>query len=56
MGKVVTDGDAAAITANGVHLIGTGDDGHTVFDFVLSHVFAGIHCAPQLPRDDTLGE
>ena len=53
--KVFASGGAASITANGVHLIATTDDGQSVFDFELAHTFAGIHCAPHLPTDDAIG-
>ena len=51
---VIEDGDAAAVSVNAVHLIGTGDDGFVRFNFILGHAFAGIHCARHLDGQDTL--
>jgi hypothetical protein len=51
---VIEDGDAAAISVNAIHLVGTDDDGFVRFNFVLGHAFAGIHCARHLPSEDTL--
>jgi len=51
---VVEDGDAAAISVNAIHLVGTDDDGFVRFNFVLGHAFAGIHCARHLDGQDTL--
>ena len=51
---VVEDGDAAAISVNAIHLVGTDDDGFVRFNFVLGHAFAGIHCARHLDGGDTL--
>jgi hypothetical protein len=48
------DGDVAGISANAIHLIGTGDDGLVKFNFILGHAFAGIHCAKHLDGQDTL--
>ena len=48
------EGGIAGISANAIHLIGTGDDGLVKFDFVLGHAFAGIHCAKNLPSEDVL--
>ncbi len=50
----IEDGDSAGISANAVHLIGTGDDGLVKFNFILGHAFAGIHCARHLDGQDTL--
>jgi hypothetical protein len=50
----IEDGDSAGISANAVHLIGTGDDGRVDFNFILGHAFAGIHCARHLDGQDTL--
>ncbi len=51
---VVQDGDAAAISVNAIHLVGTDDDGFVKFNFILGHAFAGIHCARRLDGGDTL--
>ena len=51
---VVEDGDAAAVSVNAIHLVGTDDDGFVRFNFVLGHAFAGIHCARHLDGGDTL--
>ncbi len=51
---VIEDGDAAAVSVNAIHLIGTDDDGFVRFNFVLGHAFAGIHCARHLDGQDTL--
>jgi len=48
------DGGVAGISANAIHLIGTGDDGLVQFNFILGHAFAGIHCARHLDGQDTL--
>src|SRR6266849_10867931 len=50
----IEDGDSAGISANAIHLIGTGDDGFVKFNFILGHAFAGIHCARHLDGQDTL--
>jgi hypothetical protein len=50
----IEDGDVAGISANAIHLIGTGDDGLVKFNFILGHAFAGIHCARHLDGQDTL--
>ncbi len=51
---VIEDGDAAAVSVNAIHLVGTDDDGFVRFNFVLGHAFAGIHCARHLDGQDTL--
>jgi hypothetical protein len=51
---VIEDGDAAAVSVNAIHLVGTDDDGRVQFNFILGHAFAGIHCARHLDGQDTL--
>jgi hypothetical protein len=50
------DGDVGAIAANAVHLVGTDSRGIVQFNFVIDHVFAGIHCAKHLGTEQNLGQ
>jgi len=53
--KPFVDGDLGVIAANAVHLVGTDDNGLVLFDFIIDHVFAGIHCAKHLGTDQNVG-
>jgi hypothetical protein len=53
--KLFVDGDMGAVAANAIHLVGTDADGLVRFNFVMAHVFAGIHCAKHLGTDQNVG-
>jgi hypothetical protein len=53
--KPFVDGDLGAISANAVHIVGTNNQGFVVFDFIIDHVFAGIHCAKHLGTEQNVG-
>ncbi len=51
----LVDGDLGAISANAVHIVVTTSSDLVLADFVIGHVFAGIHCAKSLGTDQNVG-
>ncbi len=51
----LVDGDLGAISANAVHIVVTTNSDLVLADFVIGHVFAGIHCAKSLGTDQNVG-
>jgi hypothetical protein len=49
------DGDLGAISANAVHIVVTNHADLVIADFVIAHVFAGIHCAKHLGTEQNVG-